>query len=80
MYLCHIPLIRSVNIYLLNKTVDCFSWLTRVVLVFATERKNNVDPCLRSQTNVDYYVNVYHNKVMCHLSMMLSDKFDPNQM
>ena len=26
---------------------------TRVVLVFATERKNNVDPCLRSQTNVD---------------------------
>ena len=26
---------------------------TRVVLVFATARKNNVDPCLRSQTNVD---------------------------
>ena len=26
---------------------------TRAVLVFATERKNNVDPCLRSQTNVN---------------------------
>ena len=26
---------------------------TRAVLVFATERTNNVDPCLRSQTNVD---------------------------
>ena len=51
---------------------------TRAVLVFATERKNNVDPCLRSQTNVD--VNLYNNKVMCHLSMKLSDKFDPNQM
>ena len=29
--------------------------ITSVVLVFVTERKNNVDPCLRSQTNVNYY-------------------------
>ena len=26
------------------------------------------------------YVKVYNNKVMCHLSMKFSDKFDPNQM
>ena len=26
------------------------------------------------------YVKVYNNFVMCHLSMKLSDKFDPNQM
>ena len=36
---------------------------------------NCVDPCLRSQTNENY-----NNKVMCHLSMKLSDKLDPNQM
>ena len=29
--------------------------ITSVVLVFVTERKNNVDPCLRSQTNVNHY-------------------------
>ena len=28
--------------------------LTREVLVFATERKNNVDPCLRPQKKVNY--------------------------
>ena len=27
--------------------------LTSAVLVFVTEPKNNVDPCLRSQTNVN---------------------------
>ena len=40
------------------KTEICNVWflipsLTRAVLVFATERKNNVDPCLRSQTSVN---------------------------
>ena len=29
---------------------------------------------------INIYVKVYNNKVMCHLSMKLSDKFDPNQM
>ena len=61
-------------------SLSLFLFLTRAVLVFATECKNNVDPCLRSQTRVDLYVNVYNNKVMCHLSMKLSDKFEPNQM
>ena len=51
--------------------------LTRAVLVFVTERKNHVNPCLRSQF---IYVKVYNKKVICHLSMKLSDKFDPNQM
>ena len=54
---------------------------TRAMLVFVTERKNNVDPCLRSQTNVNQYnVKVYNNTVMYHLSIKLSDKFHPNQM
>ena len=39
-----------------------------------------VDPCLQSQTKVNVYVKVYNNKVICHLSMKLSEKFDPNQM
>ena len=43
---------------------------TRAVLVFATEHKNNVDPCLK----------VNNNKVMCHLSMKHPDMFDPNPM
>ena len=55
-----------------EKTHNCKQ--TRVVLVFATESKNNVDRCLRSQTNV------YNNKVMCHLCMKLSGKFAPIQM
>ena len=29
---------------------------------------------------INIYVNVYNNKVMCHLSMKLSDKSNPNQM
>ena len=29
---------------------------------------------------INIYVKVYNNKVMCHLSMKLSDKFHPNQM
>ena len=28
---------------------------------------------------INMYVNVYYNKVICHLSMKLSDTFDPNQ-
>ena len=28
--------------------------MTRAVLVFATEHKNNVDPCLQSQKQVNY--------------------------
>ena len=46
-----------VNISYLSDEKFCVTWpktgRTRAVLVFATERKNNVDPCLRSQTNVD---------------------------
>ena len=41
----------NIKFYQLSKKVSLGK--TRAVLVFATERKNNVDPCLRSQTHVD---------------------------
>ena len=67
---------------------------TRAVLVFATERKNNVDPQpaiseegeLRSAVFLHLYtaygkvgqLKVNNNQAMCHLSMKLSDTSDQN--
>ena len=38
-----------------------------------------MDPLCR-HGHIYVHAKVYNNKVMCHLSMKLSDKFDPSQM
>ena len=46
---------------------------TRTVLVFATERKNNVDPCLRSQKKVNniqlFFTKLTAVHLMCQIFM-----------